>query len=143
MKKFAFEASSIKGAFKFGKIISLNEIPKIDLIITGSVAVCKDGARLGKGHGYGELEYAILRELNLIDKNIPIITTVHEIQIVDYIPVEKHDVPVDLIVTPNKIIETEKKYEKPKGIYWELLNEKIFEEIAVLKELKNLKQKLK
>ena len=135
LSKLAKEASSIKGAFKFGKKISLQEIPKIDLIITGSVAVTKQGARLGKGHGYAELEYAILRELKLVSKDTLIATTVHDLQIVKHIPMQKHDLPVDYIATPTKTIKTEQAYEKPKGIYWELIDNKKLEEIPLLKEL--------
>jgi len=48
------EASTIKGAFRYGKI--LKELIKPDLIITGCVAVDKEGWRLGKGGGYGDKE---------------------------------------------------------------------------------------
>jgi 5-formyltetrahydrofolate cyclo-ligase len=93
------EASTIKGAFKYGKPIK--DLPKPDLIVTGSVAVDKKGWRLGKGGGYGDRE--IKTFLEKFGK-IPVITTVHELQIVDKVPHEKHDTKVDYIVTPNKII---------------------------------------
>jgi hypothetical protein len=35
----------------------------LDAIICGSVAVTRDGRRCGKGEGYSDLEFAILREL--------------------------------------------------------------------------------
>jgi len=35
---------------------------------------------------------------------LPVITTVHDIQIVNSIPYEKHDEKVSIIVTPTKII---------------------------------------
>jgi len=93
------EASTIKGAFKYGKPIK--DLPKPDLIITGCVAVDKEGWRLGKGEGYGDKE--IKTFLEKFGK-IPVITTVHDLQIVDKVPHEKHDTKVDYIVTLDKII---------------------------------------
>ena len=55
-------ASTIRGAFKYGKAINAEEIPKPDLIVEGSVAVDTYGRRLGKGHGYGDAEICILRQ---------------------------------------------------------------------------------
>jgi 5-formyltetrahydrofolate cyclo-ligase len=77
-------------------------LPKPDLIITGCVAVDKEGWRLGKGGGYGDRE--IKTFLEKFGK-IPVITTVHELQIVNEVPHENHDTKVDYIVTPNKIIK--------------------------------------
>ena len=56
----------------------MGKIPKIELAVVGSVAVAKDGGRIGKGEGYSEMEYAILHELGLVSESVPIITTVHE-----------------------------------------------------------------
>lgn len=136
LQNFAHEASSIRGAFKFGKKIDWEELPEVDLIINGSVAVAPDGARLGKGHGYGDIEYAILRELQKIKANAPRVTIVHERQIVEVIPMERQDMPVDVIITPERMIRTDTKYEGPEGIFWELVDEKTLEDIPLLKELK-------
>jgi len=139
--KSAFSyASTIKGAFKYGKQIDLTELPRVDLIIVGSVAVSLDGARIGKGGGYSEIECGILRELNLIDEKTPIATTVHEIQVVEKIPTEEHDIPIDIIITPERIIETRTRYPRPRGIFWEKVTEKILQDIPTLKELKEMKQ---
>jgi 5-formyltetrahydrofolate cyclo-ligase len=98
------EASTIKGGFKYGKPIK--DLPKPDLIITGCVAVDKEGWRLGKGGGYGDRE--IKTFLKKFGK-IPVITTVHELQIVEKVPHENHDTKVDYIVTHKRIIECEKE----------------------------------
>ena len=102
VKNFEF-ASTIKGAFKVGKF--LKELPKIDLVVIGSVAVDKVGWRLGKGGGYGDREVA---EITKKSGKVPIITTVHDLQIVEKVPHEPHDVKVDYILTPTRIIKTEK-----------------------------------
>jgi 5-formyltetrahydrofolate cyclo-ligase len=93
-------ASTIRGAFKYGKIVK--EVPKPDLIITGCVAVSqKTGYRLGKGHAYGDQEIRMIK-----DKygEVPVVTTVHKLQIVDDVPFEPHDTKVDIIVTPERVI---------------------------------------
>ncbi|MFQ6134843.1 MAG: 5-formyltetrahydrofolate cyclo-ligase [Nitrososphaerales archaeon] len=130
------EASTIRGMFRFGRPVGLEELPKIDLIVVGSVAVSPDGGRLGKGEGYGEIEYALLREMKRVNDKTPIVTTVHDNQIVTKIPVEEHDVPVDIIVTPKRIIETETKHRKPAGIVWRLIDERRMNEMPILKTLK-------
>lgn len=94
-------ASTIRGVFKYGKMVHVHEIPKPDLIVEGSVAVDVQGHRLGKGHGYGDVE---IRTLKRIFGLIPIVTTVHEAQIVDAIPFEEKDEKVSLIVTPTRVI---------------------------------------
>src|SRR5919108_824116 len=52
-------AASIQGAAKVGRPVDLRDLPHIDLVVAGSVAVSRNGARLGKGGGYSDLEYAL------------------------------------------------------------------------------------
>jgi len=133
----ALRASSIAGSFQFGKRISLHELPEVDLVVVGCVAVSPNGARLGKGEGYGEIEYAILREKNRVDDAVPVVTTVHDSQILEVVPWEAHDVPVDLIITPSKILPTGTTLPKPNGIFWERLSEEKLKEIPILRELRD------
>lgn len=95
-------ASTIDGAFKFGK--KIHEFPKVDLVIEGSVAVDKYGNRLGKGGGYGDREISELLSEKAISIGTPVVTTVHEIQIIDEIPTEEHDQKINRIVTPERVI---------------------------------------
>ena len=129
-----FRASTIRGAFEYGKTVEEITDKIIDIKITGSVAVTLKGARLGKGGGYSDLEYAILREMGVINENTPIVTSVHELQIVEDIPMTKHDVPVDIILTPERIIKTNNPYPKPKGIYWDEIDKEKLESIPILKK---------
>lgn len=129
-------ASTITGALKYGKFISLKQLPKVDFVVTGCVAVDLKGNRVGKGGGYGELEYAILREIGSIDETTPVATTIHDLQIVDNIPRERHDLTVDIIATPTKLIYVNPRPVKPKGIYWDILGDKA--ELLVIKELKTI-----
>jgi len=96
-------ASSIRGAFKHGRSADPNMV-KVDLFVAGSVAVSLNGGRLGKGTGYSDQEYAILRGAGALSLNAIVVTTVHDIQIVEDIPRDVWDAPVDVIVTPTRII---------------------------------------
>jgi 5-formyltetrahydrofolate cyclo-ligase len=126
------EASTISGAFKYGKKIL--EVPKIDLKVTGSVAVDREGGRVGKGHGYSDLEYGILGEIGAIDGRTPVATTVHDLQIVERVPMEPQDMPVYLIVTPSRVIRTG-KFGNPR-ILWELITQDIEREIPLIRYLR-------
>jgi len=134
--KNIYAGSSIKGAFEFGRQVSVEQMKPVDLILCGSVAVRRDGARVGKGGGYSDLEYAIALELGIVSSRTPIITTVHPLQIVKQrIALEPNDIPVDFIVTPDEIIECKTKLPRPAGIYWEHLDEEKFAAIPLLKKM--------
>jgi len=131
-------ASTIKGSLECGELVGIEALPKVDFVVVGSVAVTPKGARLGKGGGYSEMEYAILRQLGLIDEKIPVATTVHDAQVVDdEVPLEAHDLTVDVIVTPTRTILTDSKTSKPSGIMWDRVSDKMMEEIPMLGQLKD------
>ena len=131
-------ASSIEGASRLGRPVLPNDIKPIDLIVCGSVAVNRQGARVGKGGGYSDLEFALLTEQRKIGPDTPIITSVHPLQIVDEeIPMTEHDIPLTAIVTPNEIVEITSPFPRPKGIYWEILPP---EKIAAIPVLSNRKK---
>jgi 5-formyltetrahydrofolate cyclo-ligase len=129
------EAASIRGAFTHGRRVDPRDL-KVDLIVEGSVAVDRRGGRVGKGGGFGDLEFAILRELGAATGETPVVTTVHPLQIVSRVPMLEHDVPVDYIITPDTIIKTTGHYSKPPGIIWKLLPADAFKQMPILAELK-------
>jgi 5-formyltetrahydrofolate cyclo-ligase len=134
-RRYLIEASTISGAFRFGRPVHPRDLPKIELIVIGSVAVTESGWRVGKGEGYAELEYGILRAFGRVDKSTPVFTTVHELQLVDELPREPFDVPVDAIFTNERSIRCPPN-PKPDGIYWDLLEEEKLREIPLLQEMK-------
>jgi len=116
------EAAYIRNFMDYGEKVDPWDLPEADLVVIGSVAVNEKGARVGKGGGFADLEYGVLREFKKISENTPVITNVHDLQVLEMdIPMERHDVPVDLIVTPTKMIKTQGVYKKPEGIYWDIL----------------------
>jgi 5-formyltetrahydrofolate cyclo-ligase len=115
----------------------LKEVQTIDLIICGSVAVNRQGARVGKGGGYSDLEFALLTEEKKVGLHTPIVTSVHPLQIINgQIPMTEHDIPLSAIVTPSEIIEVSSTPPRPKGIYWEMLPAEKITAIPVLKKRK-------
>jgi 5-formyltetrahydrofolate cyclo-ligase len=100
------------------------------------VAVNLNGARLGKGGGFSDLEYGILIDTGKIDEHSVIATTVHPIQILrENLQLTAHDLPVDLIATPRAVIEVENPYERPRGILWDHLQPPQIREIPVLERM--------
>src|SRR6201994_1539013 len=61
-KKAVQEAAAIKGALKHGRVVALDDLPEIDFVLCGSVAVNLSGARIGKGGGYHDLEDGVLTD---------------------------------------------------------------------------------
>ncbi|MTH53593.1 5-formyltetrahydrofolate cyclo-ligase [Bacillus mangrovi] len=130
-------AASLSHINKYGKVLALTEMPTIDLIIVGSVAMTEDGRRLGKGEGYADREYAIIRELG--NPAVPVITTVNSLQLVeDDIPVEEFDLTADWIATEKGLLKTNSAVPKPEGIVWSRVTEEEYEAMPVLQEIKEI-----
>ena len=137
LKCSPYVASSIKGAARFGRPVTLEEVRKIDLVVCGSVAVNRKGARVGKGGGYSDLEFALLTERRILGAQTPIVTSVHPLQIVDEdIPMTEHDIPLTAIITPLEIVQINSSFPRPKGIYWSILPQEKIDDIPVLKAKK-------
>ncbi len=131
-------ASSIKGAGEHGRTRPVAELEPVDLVVTGCVAVDRTGARLGKGGGFADLEFAIASAAGLITEETVIVTTVHPLQVVasGRIPVAAHDVPIDVIVTPDEVIVCDRAHARPRGIDWKALTDEKIESIPLLRRLR-------
>jgi len=142
--KFNFAATA-GGMKQLADPLGLDDDTKIDVVVVGSSAVNPvNGARVGKGEGFAELEYGMMRQLGMITENTPVITTIHDCQVIEENlppegkPMMKHDVPVDIIVTPTRVIRVprETRLPKPTGIYWDLLSRQKLGAIRILQKLK-------
>jgi 5-formyltetrahydrofolate cyclo-ligase len=127
------KAASLSRGSKFGVNVPLRRLRPVDLIVVGSVAVTRDGYRCGKGEGYADIEFAILRELG--HPAVKVVTTVHPLQIVERFPPDEHDLPVSAIVTPEEVIRVRKPPRAPSRIRWEALTDADLQAMPVLKEL--------
>ena len=132
------KAASISGASRSARRVQLAEVLPVDLVVMGSVAAARDGTRLGKGGGFADLEFALATAAGLIGPRTVRVTTVHELQIRDAgsIPHTDHDVPVDLIVTPEQVIDCRPRHShRPAArIYWDDLTPEKIAAIPLLAE---------
>jgi 5-formyltetrahydrofolate cyclo-ligase len=129
-------AATIAGASQFGRAVDPREMPGIDLVVAGSVAVGRDGARIGKGGGYSDLEYAIGRSVGFIGARTIVATTVHPLQLLDEeLPVTAHDFRLDLIVTPDETIRVRRAGAQPRGVLRDHLTDELRRDVPILVEL--------
>ncbi len=118
----AWRAASIRGALQIGRLISPDQMPGIDLIVGGALAVNRQGAMLGHGGGSSDLEYGLMRHLGKVREYTSVVTTVHSVQVIEErIPMRAHDVPFDFAVTPDQVIAAPSLYARPRGVLWDLL----------------------
>jgi 5-formyltetrahydrofolate cyclo-ligase len=134
--KRAVEAASIRGAERLGRPVGIDALPPIDLIVCGAVAVNARGARVGKGGGFSDLEYALLVEAGRVGPRTPITTTVHSVQILpEAIEMRPHDIAVDIIVTPDGVIALHPAFPRPRGLYREALAPEKIAEVPVIEQV--------
>jgi 5-formyltetrahydrofolate cyclo-ligase len=130
-------AATLRGAATFGTLIGPKDVPLLDMLVVGSVAVNAMGQRVGRGDGYSDLEYALGREHGFVLEETVIATTVHGIQVVnDPLPVTPHDFDLDIILTPDEIIRTIRSRPRPGGIIWDHLTAEKLQAIPALGRLR-------
>lgn len=127
------DAATLSGAERWGEPIPVADLPHVDAVIAGSVAVTRSGRRCGKGHGYGDIEYAILGELG--HPPVAVFTSVHRSQLVDDFPSDAHDLPVSVIATPDDTITVDDPPPAPPGIDWDALSQEDLDAMPVLRDL--------
>lgn len=126
-------AAEKKGAAQVGRRVGVEDMRPIDVVVCGSVAVNRSGARIGKGAGYSDLEVALLLEAGLVTDETVIVAPVHALQVIeDQIPESEHDFSVDYIITPNEVIPCPNR-RRPRGVVWDDLTPEKIEAIPVLK----------
>jgi len=62
------DATTVSGISTHGTPVAPEDVPHVDLVVAGSVGVTTDGARIGKGEGYSDLEWGVLSELGAVDR---------------------------------------------------------------------------
>ena len=134
-------ASLLDGVGRYWKHQTLEQLKKnvghIDMLVTGASAISTKGLRFGKGHGYFDLEWAMLYTKGIVDDKSVIFGAGHDCQVVDIdIEAEEYDTAIDYIVTPTRVIETGHEYSRPKkGIIWSRLAPGMREQIPPIQEL--------
>ncbi len=127
-----------------GNYLNLEQLKaqyQLDLIVTGASAVNHAGVRFGKGHGFFDLEWAIFYMLGVVDQNTPIVSFVHDCQLVNVdLELSPFDTLCDFIVTPSKIVEVSNPQKPTAGVIWEKLESGMMDDIPPLRELKELER---
>lgn len=133
-------AATLDGMDRYAHPVTLADIaalPTIGLLVTGGSAVSTGGVRFGKGHGFFDLEWALLSEIGAVSADVEIADVVHECQVVDgELAAEPHDVPVDWIVTPDRVIRVEGVDRAPGTVYWDLLGDGELADVPPVLELR-------
>ncbi|XP_034045002.1 methenyltetrahydrofolate synthase domain-containing protein isoform X1 [Thalassophryne amazonica] len=130
--------STSQGVKEFSVPVGLDAKVKVDLVVVGSVAVSEKGFRIGKGEGYADIEYGMMASMGAVNESTVVVTVVHDCQVVD-IPqelIESHDLTVDYILTPTRVIKTNCQLLKPQGIIWTKLDSTKLKKIPILKKLR-------
>lgn len=136
-------ALTLDGMEKFAVNLSLTEIRdrglKVDFMITGTGAINTKGVRFGKGHGFFDLEWAMLFTVGAINSLTHTAAVVHDCQLLDQeLKPEVFDTVCDLLCTPTRILEVPFVKKPTCGIVWDLLAPGMLETIPPLQELKSL-----
>jgi 5-formyltetrahydrofolate cyclo-ligase len=141
LEPYAVLLDAIEG---FGQHISLAELRerhRIGLVVTGASAVSVNGVRFGKGHGFFDLEWAMLYRIGAVDAETPVVAFVHDCQVVETrLEASPYDTVCDWIVTPTRAIEVEDAQKPTVGVVWERLEPGMMDEIRPLRELKVLEE---
>jgi 5-formyltetrahydrofolate cyclo-ligase len=131
------EAAALSTSDRWAEELRLDAMPQVDAIVAGSVAVTRTGKRAGKGEGYSDIEFAILRELG--HRPVPVATTVHALSVVEDFPRDEIDLPLSVICTPDETITVAAPFPAPDGIDWSRLTDKDLDDMPVLKDLQRIK----
>ena len=86
-----------------GGAMGAESLTEADLIVIPALAASSDGARLGQGGGWYD------RALIHRRPGVPVVAVIFDDEVLDpgEIPTEAHDVPIDMIVTPTRMIATD------------------------------------
>lgn len=77
-----------------GERQGLGAVATVDLVVVPALSVATDGTRLGRGGGSYD------RALARVPAGVPVVALLYAGELVDALPAEPHDRPVDVVVTP-------------------------------------------
>ena len=91
---------TVPGIFGFNEPVGETaNLTDAELIVIPALAADRSGNRLGKGKGFYD------RALSTVaDSDIPVAAVVFDQEVLEALPAEAHDHPVNFVVTPSEII---------------------------------------
>lgn len=132
-------AATLDGMERCGEHLALADLAavgRVGAFVTGALAVTRAGRHIGGGQAYVDLEWALLREIGLVDDTTPTVAVVHQVQVLAAGPEPKRlDCPIDVIVTPSGARNTTGRFAKPSGIDWQALDPALLDTFAHLRDL--------
>lgn len=141
LEDYAILLDVIERMGRYRSLADIQRLYHIDLLVTGGSAVTTTGARFGKGHGFFDLEWAMLYMLGVVEVSTPTIDLVHDCQLVDMqLPTSPFDTVCDYIVTPSQVIYVQNPQKPTAGVLWDWLEPGMMEKIAPLSELKEMER---
>lgn len=101
-------AAMLDGLEEFARTISIEQVEDVGpvpLVVTGAVAVSREGIMFGARHDYFRVEVAILAGMNVLTDDALTVGVVHDCQVIEIAP---DDAPpqalvLDVVVTPTEI----------------------------------------
>ena len=86
-----------------GDAMGAESLTEADLIVIPALAASADGSRLGQGGGWYD------RALTHRRPDVPVVAVIFDDEVLDpgEIPTAAHDIPIDMIITPTRTIDTD------------------------------------
>ncbi|UNK71821.1 5-formyltetrahydrofolate cyclo-ligase [Microbacterium sp. H1-D42] len=81
-----------------GEVLGPIAVNDVDLMIIPAAAIDRSGTRLGWGRGYFD------KTIGSMEKCPPVFAVIYDSEILDSLPREVHDQPVDGVITPTQTI---------------------------------------
>ncbi|XP_069595550.1 methenyltetrahydrofolate synthase domain-containing protein isoform X3 [Ranitomeya imitator] len=134
--------STSQGVKDFSIPLGLDSAMRVDLVVVGSVAVSEKGWRIGKGEGFADMEFAMMVAMGAVTERTVVVTVVHDCQVLDFPEdlLDDHDLTVDYILTPTRVIKTGCTRPKPQGIIWSKISRDLMSKIPILRRLQEMER---
>lgn len=138
-------AATLDGMERAGTHVCLADLQRMNvfvpLMFTGTGAINDRGVRFGKGHGYFDLEWAMLSTIRCIDTaSTHCVAVVHDVQLLEGVELkpEVFDTVCDYIVTNTRVLAVEDARKPSCGVLWDALAPGMLEDIEPLAELRHM-----
>ncbi|KAF2788554.1 hypothetical protein K505DRAFT_328855 [Melanomma pulvis-pyrius CBS 109.77] len=130
-----------------GRPVTLTQLEeKVDLCVTGVLAVSGQGDVIKRSPQYFEIQWGMLLDMNVLDRNTPVIAVAHSCQVVNEegTGVERirtdgqWNITPDYVVTPEKALKLQGVERPGVGIQFDTLDSELLVTIPSLQELKGI-----
>lgn len=122
-------AATLDGLDGFGRPGDLSGLPAPELLVSGASVINHAGVRVSPGPSYFDLEWLLLSAAGLVEAGTPIMTVIHDCQLVDLaLRPLSFAVAADWIITPSLTRRTGQAFSRPtpaaiRDLPWEILQE--------------------